>query len=281
MNASRFDTIVKHFANGRLTRRKAITQGGTGLAGALAAAGLARAARAQVATPGATPVGGGEEIVYLYLQAFQAGSIVPKPGEEDRFILTLEQGLGQTVYFSDRPYRIVGAVPTPQFLDTLGFPDDNPPNATLVVEKGTGETEVVVLELFAPSYDDSTHTATYEVVVLDEFERDNGFAETDANLAELLPEFGTAHLFIDTLGSCSDEEIRCRYEGTDVGGLGYTAHCYSWPGATCLPCSPWIDGATAALIHWEGVCNSTFPACGNDCGARGVCVDGFRCDPDL
>ena len=75
----------------------------------------------------------------LFIQSFQSGSVVPKDGAEGRYTLTLEQGLGHTIYFSDRPDRIVGAPRPPQFLEGLGFPDDNPPNAALVVETADGQ----------------------------------------------------------------------------------------------------------------------------------------------
>ncbi len=140
MDATHFDRIAKVFADRRLSRRQALTQGGAGLAaGALAAAGLAHSARAQDATPAATATADGDKTMFLFLQAFQSGSIAPKDGgSEGRYTLTLEQGLGQTIYFSDRPERLVGASPTPQFLAGLGFPPDNPPNAALVVATTRG-----------------------------------------------------------------------------------------------------------------------------------------------
>ncbi len=174
--------------------------------------------------------------MFLFLQSFQAGSIVPKEGDEDRYVLTLEQGLGQTVYFSDRPDRIVGAAPTPQFLKGLGFPDDNPPNAALVVEGEGGETGIAVLELFAPSYDLPTRTATYEVAVLSDWERqgqagDSGgavFSETTEDLAQQFPQFGAAHLFID---DCADGLVSCRTSTGEILGYAVTVgFCWDWAG---------------------------------------------------
>jgi hypothetical protein len=278
MDGSRFDTIAKLFASRRLSRRQAVTQAGSGVAaGALAAVGLRRVSQAQESTPAA----GGEGPTMLFLQAFQSGGITPAEGTEGRYTLTLEQGLGHTVYFSDRPERIVGAHPTPTFLAGLGFPEDNPPNAALVVETGEGQTEIAVVELFNPRYDEGTHTATYDVVVLGEWERssdDMSFIETDANLAELLPEFGAAHLFID---DCPDGEVWCsRDDGTNVGSFGILGHCYSWPYATCLPCSPWYDQVPNAVAYWSDLCEQQFPACGGQCGAVNVCVGGLHCNPD-
>ncbi len=56
MDTNRLDAISKLFANQRLSRRRALIQGGAGLAaGAFAAAGLAGRAHAQDASPVATP----------------------------------------------------------------------------------------------------------------------------------------------------------------------------------------------------------------------------------
>ena len=56
-----------------------------------------------------------------------------------------------------------------------------------------------MVELFNPAYDEATHTATYEVAVLEEWEDELGvgFTETPADLAALGRAFGAAHLFID------------------------------------------------------------------------------------
>jgi hypothetical protein len=259
MDANRFDSITKFFASRRLSRRQAITQGGAGIAaGSLAVAGLAPATLAQEATPAAT---GDDGPAMLFVQAFQSGSVVPKDGEEGRYILTLEQGLGHTVYFSDRPDRIVGSLLTPQFLAQLGF--DVPPNATLVVETATGQTEVVVLELFSPSYDDATHTATYEVAVLAEFERDNGFTETDTDLAVLLPEFGAAHLFIDALGCLHELKVWCQplHEYLDWTGAGQCCQVGEGTNLTWQACD--VDGFDAA--EWADICNASYPECEGAC----------------
>ncbi len=81
-------------------------------------------------------------------------------------MVTLDHGLGQTVYFTDRPERLVGVTPTAQFLADFGLSVGDPPNAALVVEKEDGTTQIAVVELIDPKYDDATDTATYEVAVL-------------------------------------------------------------------------------------------------------------------
>src|SRR3954447_3548047 len=217
MDANRFDEISKLFAERRLTRR----QGGVGLAsGALAAVGGgSRPARAQSATPTAAiqlpspDPGTIAKTEYLFVQSFKKGTIVANTGGGvgDQ-TLTLEQGLGQTIYFSDRPNRIVGATPTPAFLEGLGFSDENPPNAALVFESGPEHTDFAVFELFNPRYDEETSTATYDVQLLEEWEWTLGmsFSQQEAALAQAHPEFGTAHLFFD---GCADRAIYCYMPG--------------------------------------------------------------------
>jgi len=52
-------------------------------------------ASAQEATPKASPESGAaEKTSYLFVQAFQSGSITPADGQKGRYTVTLEQGLG-------------------------------------------------------------------------------------------------------------------------------------------------------------------------------------------
>ncbi len=233
MDTNRFDTIAKLFADRRISRRKALSQGGIGLAvGALTAAGLSTAASAQDATPEAAGEGVSS---MLFLQTYQSGSIVAKDGAPDRYTLTLEHGHGQTIYFSDRPDRIVGTNPTPQFLEGLGFPDDNPPNAALVVETSPGVTDIAVVELFAPVYDQIGQTVTYDVAALVNWEDDLelGFSEEPTDLAALAPSFGAANLFID---DCANRGIVCSAGDHSVGEFMSQGFCYWWRYAGCYPC---------------------------------------------
>ena len=270
MDATRFDTIARLFARRRRAQgapgRHTPAQGSTGpAAGALATAGLAATA-AQDAEHGPT---------MLFLQAFQAGGVAPKEGAEGRYVLTLERGLGHTVYFSDRPHREVGATSTPQFLAGLGFPEDNPPNAALVVEGAAGETEIAVLALYAPEYDAATRTATYEAEVLQGWERSlaAGFVEASADLDARLPSFGAAHLFID---GCPGGDMPCyNAGGAWVGTIWnqqFGDYCYSPSG--CLPCTPWHWSVGDAEAYWNGQCDARFAACSGACHAVGVLLGG-------
>jgi hypothetical protein len=239
MNATRFDRIAALLAERRLSRRQAIRQGGAGLAaGALAAAALrVSGAAAQDATPVAAPSRSESDPTFLFVQSFQSGSFAPKAGSDDTFTLTLAHGLGQTIYFSDRPERIAGSNPTAAFLARFPFGADNPPNAALVLEAGPGDTDVVVVELTAPAYDEATHTAAYEAKPLRDYEKLGiTFQEEPKGAAELHGQFGAASLFID---DCPDGEVMCQDRfGGNVRSYGPVGYCYDWGRICCAPCDP-------------------------------------------
>jgi hypothetical protein len=240
------------------------------------------------AVPPVTNAAHGPEM--LFIQSFQSGSIAPKAGVEGRYTVTLEHGLGQTIYFSDRPERQVGATPTPQFLQGIGFSADNPPNAALLVETAPGETGIAVVELFNPVYDEASHTATYEIEVLKDWKDSTelGFTTAPADPSQLASNFGTAHLFID---DCPNDEMVCLINDAPDGGwrsagtIPYTAHdgfCYSWRHAGCFPCKPWFppngDSANApedSYWYWSARCEDFYPGCGRGCRVDAVCNSGI------
>ncbi len=183
--------------------------------------------------------------------------------------LTADHLAGQTVYFSDRPERIVGMLPTERFLGTgagsngatpgagLGFTPADPPNAALVfagAEGDEGPGDVMVVELIDPTYDPATGKATYEVKVLaDETAVDLNLEQQPITAAEAAREFGAASLFID---DCPDGNLRCNTPAGDIVGsltLGYCWHSDSW---CCDACDP---------QNWHDVCNQAFAACNGQC----------------
>jgi hypothetical protein len=264
METTRFDSISKRFAQRRLSRRQALQQGGAGLAAAgLTAAGL-HGAVAQDATPVATPTMGNptsgavSKTEYLFLQSFESGSIAPKEGAEGTYTLTLQHGLGQTIYFADRPERTVGAAPTAKFLHGLGFPADNPPNAALVVDTGDGDVDIAVVELTNPRYDEESFTAVYDVTVLKDYETevDLQFQEAPADLAALAPAFGSAHLFIDDCPdsqACCGRTIHSSNGGVfnEIYGIATIGQCWTLLGG-CNPCGD-LDGISQ-------YCDNAYPA---------------------
>jgi hypothetical protein len=211
MNDSRFDRLTRHLGR-RTSRRTAV---GTSLgAFALGALDYVAAGRQATPAPGATPAAESEPSDFLFVQtaASGRGEINPGAGTPEvggrpapaggaSFLLTLEGHTGQTIYFSDRPDRVVGASPTPEFLKGLGFGVENPPNAALVAEFKSGQ-GVVVFELIEPTWDPESGTLVYGAEVLEGFEGERLAPVLDDQIAERLPaEFSAAALFID---ACAD-----------------------------------------------------------------------------
>jgi hypothetical protein len=277
MDTKSFDAVARFLADRKFTRRETLKQAGTGIAaGAVAAAGistLSAAPKAAAATQSATPVAMADvkplNTSMLFVQSFQAGSVAPVDGDATKFTVSLESGLGQTIYFSDRPNRIVGAMPTGEFIDTLGFTADNPPNAAILMEGEDGATHFAVVELFNPVYDDSAANLTYDVSVLEEWNKtiDTQFTSAETQLSAA--SFGAAHLLIDGIADCPDAEMSCRRGSETVGTLdGHAGHCYSWSNFACFPCDPW--GATPATF--DDMCNTQFAdACGGECYSWNFC----------
>lgn len=275
MTAHRFDAVSRMFAARRLSRRQALAAGGTGLAaGALDATGLGQVA-AQEGTPVASPPGVAtyEKITYLFVQSFQSGRIVPTEGQEGRYTVTLGQGLGETIYLGDRPSRDVGTTPTPQFLEGLGFSEDNPPNAALLMESAPGQTEIAVVELYNPIYDPTSQGVTYDVAVLANWQDDLalGLREEPADLATLPPDFSTTHLLID---DCQSGEVIC-YSSTEspyTGGLNFQIPDQCWNYGLCIPCEPYghtLPYYCAIQDYWNNKCNETsYTVCKDACSAR-------------
>ena len=261
MNPSHFDRISKRFAQRKLSRRQALAAGTASIAAAgLTAAGLA-SATAQDATPETAPTG--DETTYLFVQSFHSGAISPTEGVEGRYTVTLDQGTGQTIYFADRPARDVGVTETPRFLEGLGFVEDNPPNAALLVETAPGETDVAVVELFNPTYDPTDRGVTYDVEVLETWRDDLelGLQEEPADLASFAPAFSAAHLLID---DCPRAYIMCQDIRTErfVSRFPNVPYCWAYDHNVCMPCEPYLSGEPtrcATKDWWTTKCNAQFP----------------------
>ena len=120
-----------------------------------------------------------DEIEALYVQT--ARSVAYEDG-----VLTLNSLAANTLWFSDRPDRVVGHVTSQEFVDGWGEGEDsfadNPPNATLSILSEDDITDVVVV-LTNPALEGDT--LSYDVEVLD---------------GEMPEDGGPSSLFIDVIG---------------------------------------------------------------------------------
>jgi len=136
----------------------------------------------------------------LYVQQAEQGTFAPATGSDPQsYTLTLQDVAPRTVFFSDRPDRVTGAIPNEDFvrLETLFTPDDLPNAAIVVSEPPSDDQDVAIVELSAPSYDAATGTVSYTAVVVDEVSE--GLSNWEQDQDPSLPEsLGPLSLFIDS-----------------------------------------------------------------------------------
>jgi hypothetical protein len=256
VDTNRFDRVTKFLAD-RKARRAALQGGSIGLAAALGSRALAQDGTPQVATPAADPndphpsadADADAATVhpeFLFVQPFASGSWSPKQGEAGTYTLALTGAATQTVYFSDRPKRVVGLSPMQDFLDGLGFTPANPPNAALVAHTGEGVQEVLVVELLNPIYD-GNGTLTYDAHVLADY-GETGLAHLAQQQADhgFPAAFTEGSLFIDST-SCTDPPLACYANGQLVGTTTLPM-CWHAPDSTCYPCDDRPTGAAMVCL---------------------------------
>jgi hypothetical protein len=262
MDSSQFDSIARFFAV-RRSRREALVAAGAGVA-ALGVAGIA----AQDATPVASPVpipveGSGTE--FLFMQTLGAGSLAPGDAGVGTMVLTADHLAGQTLFFSDRPERVVGMVPTEKFLGASGtggldFTPSDPPNAALVFAGSDGNADqVAVVELIDPRYDAAPGQVAYTVKLLDDVSQvDMTLEQTPVSAADGEQQFTAASLFID---DCPDGEIYCIISYGNNANVYSSGFCWDTGNLCCAPCG------RDNLADWTTYCNDNNPSCNGNCSA--------------
>lgn len=266
MDPRHFDRLAISLS-ARLSRRRALATGVAGLS-AMALSTQQLATSAQDATPEPSTDPADSSPGFIYVQLAERGAWTPKPDEEGLFQLTLYGTGEQTLYFATGSDRIVGVMPTDQFLDELGFTPANPPNAAVEVWTAEGERDVLVVQLIDPVYsrsfgDNAEETLTYDAKVLS--------AYTGERLTEWLPdvaddqlplEFTNVSLFIDygcvVLSTCNRNDENG--ERLRIGPYPQD-RVRQFPDAVgrCSPCC----GATIQLLIEN--CNSYYPECQGSC----------------
>jgi hypothetical protein len=264
MDSNQFDRIATRLAAWRANRRSVIAATGAGLAAVSLQSAIARPAAAQDATPVAEELHGtvhpgaaANQSEFLFVQSFAGGSIVPVDPEDGRFTLTLDGANPQTIFFSDRPERVFGLATTATFLEGLGFTPDDPPNAALVVTTESGDEDVLILELFDPTWDEASGTLTYTVQLLSDYSDPAlAFAALSQTDYEIPERFGRGGIFID---GCSTGRIICyllKEDGTKgdvVGQSKVTQFCFETSTKKCVPCS---SASIVCADSYPAVCRS-------------------------
>ena len=104
---------------------------------------------------------------FIFIQEGTGGTFVKD--ESGNYTLTITGVVPYTIYFSDRPERVVGFAPMDKFLDGFCFGAIDPPNAAVMLREGENESDVVVAELTSPQFDETNSTLTYTAKVLDDY----------------------------------------------------------------------------------------------------------------
>jgi microcystin-dependent protein len=135
----------------------------------------------------------------LFALASESGTFEKsKDQPKDKFQLKLRDLAAATVWFTDRPQRDSGTIPTPRFFrqwERLGFNDD-PPNAVLSLVGGADRADTVALELRHPRLSKSGTRVRLTVKLLNE--ASPGLAHLADDLdGQLERRFEDATLFID------------------------------------------------------------------------------------
>lgn len=228
MDGARFDDMTKGLAR-LVNRRGVLAAGSLGIGAAL----LGRQATARQATPiaEATPVVT-DAVEILFVQSFANGALA-EGATAGEYTLTLENGSGQTVYFSDRPERLVGAIPDETFLDGRAYDPADPPNAAIVAQTANGE-DILVVELLDPAYDTASGTVSYTARPLAGQPESPALASyaTLQEDAALDASFGPVSLFIDNL-ACNQPGASCNSNSDCCSGTCCTDYAVCPPFA-CL-----------------------------------------------
>ena len=148
---------------------------------------------------------------FLFVQNFgTGGTIVPETiaaddGGADTFSLVITGDIGRTIFFSERPDRIVGTMDIAEFIALFNeagvdsFAND-PPNAVLEIVDGDGIAIAIVL--LGAEFDETLGELIYSFSVLEEFPDfySGSFSDSlgdSADGGEMSEEFISALLFID------------------------------------------------------------------------------------
>lgn len=144
----------------------------------------------------------GEQVSLLYSLTGDAGSMRLLPGSGNRYAFTLKGADERTVWFSNRPARHSGTLPTAGFVEQwtgLGFTED-PPNVAITVHEPDGATDTIVAVMRKPRITKSgTLRAIMEVLSTERARALTGnlARHGDAHDATIPRSLGSVSMFID------------------------------------------------------------------------------------
>jgi hypothetical protein len=152
-----------------------------------------------------------QQVSVLYALTAARGTLTAVEGKKRHYVLTLRAASDHVTWFTDRPARQSGFLPTAGFVSRwagYGF-DTDPPNVALVVREPSGATDTVVAVMTRPKVTATgVFTARLRVLSMDQAQALGSHLKSHAGRHDLkIPaRFTAAALFIDDVkpscGSC-------------------------------------------------------------------------------
>lgn len=137
----------------------------------------------------------------LFSLTANAGSLTPIAGVKDSYSLVLRRADPSTIWFTDRPYRDSGVLPTLDVARAFSVTKD-PPNVALVFHLPTQGTDTLVAVMRKSAFDANSQTFTAQIRILSTQQQTKvttGLKRHVKRADTIIPEtFKNASLFIDT-----------------------------------------------------------------------------------
>jgi hypothetical protein len=175
-----------------------------------------------------------QTVTHIFIQQGTGGSFVNDGS--GNYTLTMTDVVPYTIYFADRPARDVGLAPMDKFLKGFDFGVNNPPNAAIILPDENGTSDMVVVELTKPQYNNTTQTVTYNAKLLKDYSFKHEFksgwlqdhmSEVDSAIPE---RFGTVEVVID---GCP---CQCVGKGAGCDATCGRNSCFTRHAFSCQPC---------------------------------------------
>jgi hypothetical protein len=168
-----------------------------------------------------------QTVTHIFIQQGTGGSFVNDGS--GNYTLTMTDVVPYTIFFADRPARDVGFAPMDKFLNGFQFGARNPPNAAIILSDENETSDMSIVELTKPQYNNTTRTLTYKAMQLKEYSFESGwFQDQKSKVDASIPErFGRVILVIDDC-SCNPVHAGCDSYCRDS--------CYKWREVQCEPC---------------------------------------------
>jgi hypothetical protein len=165
---------------------------------------------------------------HIFIQEASSGSFVND--STGNYTLTMTDVVPYTVFFADRPSRNVGFAPMDKFLKGFDFGASNPPNAAIILSDENETSDMVVVELTKPQYNNTTGTLTYTVSLLNDYSFESAWFQDQMSKVDVsIPErFGRVILVLD--------DCPCTGQSYPYCSTGCQDLCYNWRAISCLSC---------------------------------------------